>query len=84
MKAVEYHQNKGENISVGHKICSSCGYGGNEKNISKEQQEVIYQCPMHCEKNKIYNQPGKCPVCNMQLVMVDLDIQGIGLFNTKG
>jgi hypothetical protein len=28
---------------------------------------------MSCEGNKIYNQPGKCPVCNMQLVIVGFD-----------
>ncbi|MFV0267015.1 MAG: copper-transporting P-type ATPase [Draconibacterium sp.] len=27
-----------------------------------------YVCPMHCEGDKTYNQPGDCPVCNMHLV----------------
>ncbi len=27
-----------------------------------------YICPMKCEKNKVYPQPGKCPVCKMALV----------------
>ena len=26
-----------------------------------------YQCPMLCEGEKIYNQPGDCPVCGMHL-----------------
>lgn len=26
-----------------------------------------YSCPMNCEKGKIYDQPGSCPVCNMDL-----------------
>ena len=43
------------------------------KHTSKDQQETNYQCPMNCEGNKTYSQPGKCPVCNMQLVMVGLD-----------
>jgi Cu2+-exporting ATPase len=30
-----------------------------------------YQCYMKCEGDKIYQAPGKCPVCNMQLVPVD-------------
>ena len=27
----------------------------------------IYQCPMDCEQGKIYDQPGSCPVCKMDL-----------------
>jgi Cu2+-exporting ATPase len=30
-----------------------------------------YVCPMHCEGEKTYGQPGDCPVCNMHLVPVD-------------
>lgn len=35
----------------------SCG----EKKYSK------YQCPMKCEKEKTYDEQGKCPVCGMKL-----------------
>lgn len=27
-----------------------------------------YYCPMHCEGDKTYNQPGDCPVCGMDLL----------------
>ncbi|WNM18049.1 copper-transporting P-type ATPase [Flavobacterium capsici] len=27
-----------------------------------------YYCPMNCEGNKVYDQPGNCPVCGMELV----------------
>lgn len=27
-----------------------------------------YYCPMHCEGEKVYNKPGDCPVCGMDLV----------------
>lgn len=27
-----------------------------------------YYCPMHCEGDKTYDQPGNCPVCGMHLV----------------
>lgn len=30
-----------------------------------------YQCPMRCEGDKKYDEPGNCPVCNMKLVLVD-------------
>ncbi len=26
-----------------------------------------YYCPMHCEGDKVYNKPGDCPVCGMNL-----------------
>lgn len=28
----------------------------------------IYYCPMHCEGEKVYDKPGSCPVCGMDLV----------------
>ena len=30
-----------------------------------------YQCPMKCEGNKTYDKPGKCPVCQMEMVKVE-------------
>ena len=33
-----------------------------------ETSEVTYACPMDCEKGKMYDAPGKCPVCEMDLV----------------
>ncbi len=29
-----------------------------------------YYCPMHCEGEKLYDQPGNCPVCGMNLEKV--------------
>lgn len=28
----------------------------------------VFYCPMHCEGDKTYSQPGNCPVCGMDLV----------------
>ena len=37
-------------------------------NIMKEaNKDTKYQCPMHCEGDKVYDKPGNCPVCNMRL-----------------
>ncbi|MBK9337833.1 MAG: hypothetical protein IPM98_15290 [Lewinellaceae bacterium] len=33
-----------------------------------EQTAVAYACPMKCEGEKNYEQPGTCPVCKMDLV----------------
>lgn len=73
MKAADNHQYEQENISEGHNMNSLCGCGVNNQHKHKAQQEAKYQCPMNCEGNKTYNQPGECPVCNMQLVMVGMD-----------
>ena len=35
---------------------------------SAETGSGIYYCPMHCEGDKTYDQPGNCPVCGMHLV----------------
>lgn len=32
---------------------------------------VRYQCPMQCEGEKTYDQPGTCPVCGMDLEKID-------------
>ena len=29
-----------------------------------------YSCPMDCEKGKVYEEPGICPVCEMDLTEV--------------
>lgn len=33
-----------------------------------EHRKQQYYCPMKCEGDKTYDQPGSCPVCNMHLV----------------
>ncbi len=32
---------------------------------------ATYACPMKCEGDKVYMEPGKCPVCGMDLVPID-------------
>jgi len=40
-----------------------------EKNNKKAQHgNGVFYCPMHCEGEKTYDQPGDCPVCGMDLV----------------
>jgi Cu+-exporting ATPase len=34
---------------------------------SNKQDGGKYYCPMHCEGDKTYDQPGNCPVCGMNL-----------------
>lgn len=37
---------------------------------NEEKKGEKYQCPMKCEGDKVYNEPGNCPVCNMKLMPV--------------
>jgi acetolactate decarboxylase len=39
-------------------------------NHAMAQWQGEYQCPMKCEGEKVYDRPGKCPVCEMDLVEV--------------
>lgn len=39
-----------------------------QKPSPKGQGTGVFYCPMHCEGEKIYDQPGDCPVCGMDLV----------------
>ncbi len=40
------------------------------KEATLTEEELRYYCPMYCEGDKLYNEPGNCPVCNMKLVVV--------------
>jgi len=42
-----------------------------ETESSKLSPSGRYYCPMHCEGEKTYDQPGRCPVCGMYLVPVE-------------
>ncbi|MBD3639172.1 MAG: copper-translocating P-type ATPase [Crocinitomicaceae bacterium] len=38
------------------------------KKAPQKSGSGIYYCPMHCEGDKTYEEPGDCPVCGMDLV----------------
>ncbi|MFY0698124.1 MAG: copper-translocating P-type ATPase [Balneola sp.] len=40
-----------------------------EKEAKSEKNGTgVFYCPMHCEDDKTYDEPGDCPVCGMDLV----------------
>lgn len=43
----------------------------NNSTSGSEINTPRYYCPMHCEGDKTYDQPGNCPVCGMKLVSTD-------------
>ncbi|WP_233530622.1 SCO family protein [Gelidibacter salicanalis] len=51
------------------------GLSACKNDSSKSSEEVVaYYCPMECEGDKTYDEPGSCPVCNMDLVPVEKEI----------
>ncbi len=42
-----------------------------EEEVTEEVAHAHYQCPMKCEGDKVYEVAGKCPVCKMELAMLD-------------
>ncbi|HMQ43560.1 MAG: SCO family protein [Confluentibacter sp.] len=43
----------------------------NSEKKSKGDTVEVYQCPMQCEGEKTYTEPGSCPVCNMDLKAIE-------------
>ncbi|MDF1672937.1 MAG: heavy metal-binding domain-containing protein [Vicingaceae bacterium] len=51
-------------LNVGLVSCSSDGASDSTEQVA----ETIYYCPMECEGEKTYNEPGSCAVCGMDLI----------------
>lgn len=49
----------------------SCGNKTSESKTIEQTTNAMYQCLMKCEGEKMYDKPGKCPVCNMDLEKVE-------------
>lgn len=61
----------------------------NESHTSTDER-AVYQCPMACEGDKTYDAPGSCPVCKMDLAIVEPsekkasgEISELSIFNLK-
>ena len=69
---------KSKSSSTGRVVCllfvlvfSSCrNERSGQSHESHVQSGSEYICPMRCEGDKTYPQPGNCPVCNMELQLV--------------
>jgi Cu2+-exporting ATPase len=49
-------------------INSCCSENGHAHHNNASTQQGVFICPMKCEGEKTYKEPGSCPVCNMHLV----------------
>ncbi|WP_435313202.1 SCO family protein [Cellulophaga fucicola] len=43
-----------------------------------KKDTALYQCPMHCEGDKTYTEPQKCPVCKMDMELANTSIKNDG------
>lgn len=43
----------------------------NSEKKTKDSAIEVYQCPMLCEGDKTYNDNGSCPICKMDLTLVE-------------
>ena len=65
------------------------GFTACKNDPAKSSDETaVYQCPMKCEGDKTYDEPGTCPVCKMALKEVEAktknssdEISDLSLFN---
>ena len=68
-------------FAIGSATFTGCGSGGErqengehhehaegEDHEHHDAEHAHYICPMNCEEGKTYEEPGKCPECEMDLV----------------
>lgn len=51
--------------------CSNNAKNESDTKTEQDSENSKYQCPMKCEGEKTYAEPGKCPVCKMDLKKVN-------------
>jgi multidrug efflux pump subunit AcrA (membrane-fusion protein) len=52
---------------AGHGAAAQSHTASNDARVNAAPAATQYFCPMKCEGEKTYDQPGRCPVCNMRL-----------------
>ena len=62
-------ENSGEEIQA-HEH-NGVGDPMEEDNTEVHTAKEAYVCPMTCEGEKVYAEPGKCPICSMDLEKVN-------------
>jgi hypothetical protein len=62
-------------LFIGGISLTSCSNSGSATKPESKTEEAHahkhYQCPMKCEKDKVYGAEGKCPVCKMDLKEIE-------------
>ncbi len=72
MNSINYFSTRFPNIFYSGNESSGKSENLHETHNEDESQHSSgkYFCPMKCEGDKVYDQPGNCPVCHMKLVPV--------------
>lgn len=55
-------------LALGGLTFTSCDNAAETTEIA---ENVVYHCPMDCEDGAMYDEPGDCPVCGMDLVVFE-------------
>ena len=74
-------------LIAGSSMFSACGnsetkhhedmnHDENMEMTDEHDEHAHYQCPMKCEGEKTYEEPGICPVCEMDLKEVEVLQEG--------
>lgn len=61
-------------IGMSFTACDSVTTGDQDVTTQEQSESVVkdeYKCPMDCEDGKVYDEPGSCPVCKMDLKKVE-------------
>ena len=63
-------------LFIGVSSLTSCSNSGEsaaqpESKTKEAHAHKHYQCPMDCEKGKVYEAEGTCPVCKMDLKEIE-------------
>lgn len=56
-----------ENVSIYKSLENRVMKEEKSSQEGKSMSGEKYACPMHCEEDKVYDKPGKCPICGMNL-----------------
>jgi hypothetical protein len=73
MKRILYTAGLSLSLIISGATFTACG-GATETNQAVEV--ATYQCPMDCEEGKTYDKTGICPVCEMELKVVEASSVG--------
>jgi hypothetical protein len=57
--------------AIGFTGCGSEGESSHDHDQHEHAAHDHYQCPMDCEDGKTYEEAGKCPVCKMDMEVVE-------------
>ncbi len=61
-----------ENSGLHYELAIPGHQDSTKKTVKLQAQEVVFYCPMRCEDEKTYKEPGQCPVCGMDLIAQEL------------